>query len=164
MFDISSVDWFIWEDVDTAHVFRNNDLVKMTENEFAAFAITAPGRAHIVLPLGRYGDATRTIEVITPCTVRELLTAIKEFYARPIESEQEISDVEDDGLGYLEDVMDKLRSGETPKMHELNGTAELRRPVPEGKRRHCLGDCRGLMRFEGISHEFLNVYQLVLGS
>lgn len=164
MFDPSSIDWFIWENVDTAHVFRNNDLVRMTDDDFLAFAITSAGRAHLVLPLGRYGDATRTIEVATPCTVRELLTAIKEFYARPIKSKQDISDVEDDGMGYLEDVLAKLQSGNVAKMYELNGTAEFRRPMPEGKRRHCLGDCQGLMRFEGISHEFMNVYQLILGS
>ena len=109
MFDTSSIDWFIWEDVETAHVYRNNTCEQMSEDDFSALAIATPGEAKIIVEVGRYADTTRIVRVPTPCTIRALLTAIKDFYSTPIKTPCAISQIDDDGSGYKTDVLEKLR-------------------------------------------------------
>lgn len=164
MFDISSLDWFIWEDVDTAHVYRNESIVKMTEDDWLSLAINTPGEAELIFEVGRYADNTLKTKVVTPCTVRDLLAVIKDFYSRPIRTLGEISDMEDDCMGYMKGVKDKLRQGIKPMLCELNGTPEYLDIFPLQGRRNTFAHCNGLMRFEGLKYTGSNTYQVVLGS
>lgn len=164
MFDISSLDWFIWEDVETAHVFRDDTIEKLTNDDWLSLAIKTPGEAELIFEVGRYAENILKTKVATPCTVRDLLVVIKDFYSTPIKSLSYISDMEDDGFGYMKDVKDKLKRGMQPMLCELNGTPQYLEISPFQGRRHCLGHCNGLMRFEGINFVGSNTYKVVLGS
>lgn len=162
---LSDIDWFIWEPVETAHIFEGDDLLPLRPEHWDACALRARHSffAHIVVEVGRGADVKSVVRVPEVCTVRELLTAIHKFYMSAIPNEDAIADVSDDNCEYKDNVVQALRAGHTPRMYELNGSMGYVTPSVPGYRRHPMS-CIGLVRFGNIYRLSNDVFELSMGS
>ena len=172
--DGHSVDWFIMEEIDTAHVCRSDVVLPMKDyDSYFSASVTLPmvrgiqtDDIELHVPVTRFGHATRTITIPRDerLDVRGLLGRIHAFYATPITA-LDIADRADDGIdSYLADVRKKLSSGERAVWVDLLGQSKYR-PGRDGgsteNRREGLR-CSGLIVFEGV--EGRDKLVLVLGS
>lgn len=164
MIDLSDIDWFIWEDVETAHIFEGDEAVPMRNEHWNSIAIAKDhwATANIIVGVGRSERALRVLKVDTPCTVRVLITKIHDFYATPITQEL-LDDAEYDSWDYKKQVEERMKKGEIVNTYELNGSTYVFND--EQNCRRCPLLCSGNVRFEGVSYDPRhNVHFLHLGS
>lgn len=144
--------WTIAEDLPAVkELDADHEIIEMSEDRWNSIAIPSclggDEYAHIVVGVGRYGSVKKFVRVQLPCTTRDLLTAIHDFYKRPM-SEDEILEVEDDVFGHRNRCLERVRRGEIVKTSDLSG----------GYNRE------GLIHFEGVRSISCDIYGLCLGS
>lgn len=139
--------WIIWritDPVETALYYSEDDdeCVPLRDDMWEATALPNnwEGYAHIVAHVGRCRGYKHMIRVKTPCTNRELLTAIYDFYNEPI---QTVEDYNDDGWDLRDEAIERLQAGEVVRRGDLNGNNS---------------------RYEGVRHMYEDIYRLLLGS
>lgn len=102
-FDLKSIDWFVWESVESAHKLvpahpggpsGDTKAVPLTEADWESVAIAAPeppmrpqGLAVLGAPLGFKCATSAMLVMWRPCTVRRLLMATHNFYTSPATAE-----------------------------------------------------------------------------
>lgn len=167
MVRLFDIDWFVWEPIDSAHVYNTESLEPMTAEDLESDAGIKGenGRAFIIMPVGRFCAHKELIRINAPCTVKQLLEHVYDFYNTPIVSMDYVAQMDDDGCGYWSRAMEKLGKGDSVRMVDLNGLSDYGGIVDvEGGRRHCLIHCNGSVRFEGLEQVQQDLYELRLGS
>ena len=148
--------WTVAEELSAVQAFdADHEIIEMTEERWNSIAI--PGGplhdfgheeyAHVVVGVGRFSPVKKIVTVQLPCTTRDLLTAIHDFYKRPL-TEAEILDIPDDGIGHHARCLERVRRGDVVKTSDLSG----------GYNRE------GRIYFEGVRHLSCDIYELRLGS
>jgi len=142
-----SVSWTTREDVDSAALIDSDGrVVDVPEDLWNSIVVpqTPSGTAHVLVHLGRWGLYNRSITLSAPCTLRNVLTCLHDFYRSRILDEKSIEDLEDDDVfDYKVRVVERLRTGENPANIELMGDR---------------------VYFEGVHHVKGDVYEIELGS
>lgn len=148
--------WTIAEDLAEVKAFDEESvIIEMTDERWDSIAI--PGGplhalgmkeyAHVIIGVGRFEPVKKIVTVRLPCTTRELLTAIHEFYKRPM-TEAEILEVPDDVCGHHAQCLERVRRQEVVKTSDLNGGHNK----------------EGRIYFEGVLALADDIYELRLGS
>lgn len=136
---MANVNWRICEAVDTAETTDGDPL---SEDEWDTIAIRKgylSKHAFIVIPYERGGlTSTAMLRVNTPCTTRELITAVHDYYAEPITSVDEY----DDSWDLRADAIQRLSEGKVVKRADLIGS----------------------LFFEGVRQLYGDIYLLLTGS
>jgi hypothetical protein len=172
------LDWFVWEPVDSAHVVGALSRRPIDDARLDTIAVPAGMPSALRVPFGRYGEAHKVVRINPPCTTRDLLTLIRSVYAKPatatdIEAVRIAKGVDggnrDDD--YTRAAVESLADGRSvqlvdlggysyyapyeleqgPIINELTGLARPEATLNWPTRRHPLGDCMGMVRFEGLS-------------
>jgi hypothetical protein len=170
---LSCVDWFIYEPVETMKMFddENGGQVDPEQAHWDTIPLDWPADQpmRILLPLTRYQEVSHVITVPAPCTMKQILTSIYEFYQGPIEI-SELHALKSKAAfpnHYLEDggsVWQMLDEGKTVRRFNLLGSTELFMGPAEGQRR-CGLDCSGLVRMDVLSERQPDgTVHLILGS
>ena len=175
------LDWFVWEPVESAHIVDTAFRRPIDDARLSAIAVPAGMPTALRVPFGRYAEAHKVVRIRPPCTTRDLLTLLSDFYTRPATA----ADVEavraakggDDGSKddeYTRFALEELAAGRVVKLvdlcgssnysfhrldegpligaviSEVTGLARLEATLDWPARRHPLGDCMGMVRFEGF--------------
>jgi hypothetical protein len=168
---MTNIDWFTWEPVESAHIIDDDrNLRHMNDSDLDTLVFAGQGSLKMHVPIGRAGSRDATITLHQPCTRRDVLTAIHEFYTKParIEDVRLANKPEYQCLvaSYCERTEKGIRDGETPTLLDLMGVANyggcemfdlmdfegnpLPKPTMFGKTRRDWMMCTGLVRFEGL--------------
>ncbi|MEW5310250.1 MAG: hypothetical protein WDW38_002066 [Sanguina aurantia] len=177
-------DWFLWEPVATMHVASESIPPQPLSAEHWDAQITLPSvnaadtTMKLFLPVERHGFQCRSIRLPVELTVRELFTAIHAFYATPVAANDlfGLSDPEfskrmlcnDMFVDYVKQARAALAAGKRVTWSDLLGPRDVlfQEDIPyscEAANRRDPFECRGLVRYEGITQRRNRVY-LVLGS
>ncbi len=158
--DGSSLDWFVWEPVDTAHVLRAGACRPLPERYWAA-PVTMVAvldeldervsfDTFVHAPVSRFGVQTRPIRIPrsdAPLTVRAFLAALHAFYDSPI-TEADLAGL-DPQCDYVQDARAALREGKRVTWVDCIGNKKYGGNAwKTGRRDPFL--CCGLVRYEGV--------------
>jgi hypothetical protein len=182
---MTDIDWFVWEPLNSAHIYNTDeaDAVPMERAQFDEIVFAGSGTARIRVPVGRYAKTVFDVHVPLPCTRRDILSAIHEFYMRPV-THDHVRILRAAGADdpYLKSVVEALDADGDPRFVDFNGstnygiseTLQLRamdgsllpKPALDGDaRRHPLAHCTGAVRFEGLrGDDASHMYDMLLGS
>lgn len=147
--------WTIAEELSDVKAFdEDSEIIEMTDHHWNSIAIPKTIHdveyqeyAHIVVGVGRFEPVKKIVTVRLPCTTRDLLTAIHDFYKRPM-TEAEILEIPDDGIGHHAQCLERVSRGEVVKTSDLNGGHNN----------------EGRIFFEGVLALADDIYELRLGS
>ncbi len=158
-----SIDWFVWESVDTTHVFKDDVLKPITMAHLDAMLTSTV--SELSVPVSRHGETSRTIDCSKCKNVRQLLMTIYAFYQTVID-EADIGDATGTD-GYIEDVRANLKKGlvKVTRTNLIGSTEYMHgnEMIPTEDRRSCFS-CSGLVRYEGITDNGNGNMVLTLGS
>jgi len=146
-----SIDWFVWESVDTAHVYTDDVLKPMSQSHMDAKLTSTV--FELSVPVARYGTAYRTIDCSKCENVGQLLSTIHAFYKTVIGDADIVDRIADVNAGmddYLKDVRANLSKGVVVTWANLIGSSEYMKGDETTKDRRCSLSCSGLVRYEGI--------------
>lgn len=154
------LDWFIWEDVDTAYAGPDPLTEKMYKCNVSWGSKLLYTSIKLEVPISRRNDYTTFITIPARCTVRELLTLIHTFYASSV-TLKDLIDLDDD-TDYFKNAIDRLNKGENVTWLDLVGSKMYFGEFGE-YRRHPFS-CSGLVRLEGFQQIGDGVFYMQLGS
>jgi hypothetical protein len=160
--DQKVIDWFVWEPVDTAQLLNEDGAAHpFTPAHMESVALSGEGSCTLSLPVSRYSETTREISLQLPCTIKQLLDAIHQFYATQIPVNDELKDIEKNQ--YKDNV---LKNGATATWLDLIGSRFVGPDdgIVDPNVRRSPFMCNGLVRFEGLDKVSETVYTLVNGS
>jgi hypothetical protein len=188
--DKTSIDWWIWEPLETAHVTSQYDFPKLlTQAHWDApvrfpsgfSSINRNDTVELHVPLDRYSEVSRKISIPTDINVRQLLEAIRAFYDRDVEL-SDLTEHDPKGGPYTEAAIDDLKCGKKVTWVHLMGCPEYMDPselMPpdlaelwrannnfnpaETTHRRDPFSCSGLVRYEGL-RLYAGKLMLCLGS
>lgn len=168
--DDSWIDWFIWESLDTVHIFNNKDEPILMSDEYWNAQVLIPcvklNQFKLHVPIERFGNRTKCIIIPltdTPITVRTLLTTIFNFYDTPVINTD--LDELDPNCDYVKDAYKNLCENKCVTWMDLIGSRSYFDTTLKSRRNpfHCCG----LVRYEGINMIKVNneyIFDLLLGS
>jgi hypothetical protein len=133
--NLRCVDWFIYEPIDTIKLFddENGKLIDPEQAHWDTIPLEWPAEKpmRIQLPVGCAASPVCT--VAPPCTMRNVLQSIYDFYQTPLTKR----DLHDLGITLDQSVRERLREEHPPRRLHLQGSTELfGPPPPAGMRRH----------------------------
>lgn len=182
---MTDIDYLVWEPVESAHIYTSTDgaAVPMNDAQLDEVVLTGSGTLRVRVPVGRYCETVFDVHVTLPCTRRDVLGAIHEFYMRPVTHDHvRILKAAGADDSYVKNVVERLDSGGDPKFVDFNGStnygiaASLHLCAKDGSllptpslygeaRRHPLVHCSGSVRFEGLrGDDASNMYDMMMGS
>lgn len=187
---VDDLDWFVWEPVESAHIVDADSRRPIDDARRGAIAVPAGMPTALRVPFGRYAEAHKVVRIRPPCTTLDLMSLIRDVYARPattadveaVRTAKGVAKGDDDGDGdngkdddYTRAALEALAAGRPVKLVDLCGrscysvhrldegpvtgevisevTGLVRRESTLNwpSRRHPLGDCMGMVRFEGVA-------------
>ena len=166
VYDLSDIDWYIWEPVDTAHICEGDRLIPLNEDHWNSVVLeSSTGCARIVLEVGRDDCIKRVIKLKTPSTIRDVLCGIHAFYSTAVR-QCDLDELEEEYCEYKNSAEERMRCGEVVRMHELNGSPIYLGPKDKPEIRRHPFECCGYVRFEGLEEdpEYYDKYNICLGS
>jgi hypothetical protein len=135
--NLENVDWWIYEPIDTMKLFNDDaDTVDPEQAHWDTIPLEWPADEpmRIQLPVGC--NVCPVCTVPAPCTLRNILQSIYDFYQVPITT----CDLDDLGIKLDRRTKDRLHEVHPPRRFHLQGSTELKfgMNAPEGERRHPL--------------------------
>jgi len=174
---MDDVDWFLWEPVESAHIFTDDSLEKLSKERLDEIIVPKHTSASAPLgdkelciraPVGRYNSATFEVRVPLPATRGQILRALWDFYRRPVTPDvlQVMRRAGAMDSDYAHSAQRRLDAGKTVTLLELCGSAnDCSSMLATETRRDPLNDCMGAVRFEGLQGDASTcTYDLVVGS
>jgi hypothetical protein len=152
---LSSIDWFVWEDPESAHT---TNTVQIPENIWNL--VIFEDMINLKVPISRYYENKTYIEILGPITLKKFITEIYEFYKTEL-TKEDFDEINDPCDRYYEYAYKNCVNGNKVTYLDLIGSSDGNFNGPE--RRHPFS-CNGLVRFEGIKFKRPNVYKLIMGS
>jgi hypothetical protein len=168
---LSCVDWFIYEPIETIKLFDNKNGGQVDPEQIHWDTIPLKWRADkpmriqlpvIMVSVLPFQQVSHVITVPAPCTMKQILTSIYEFYQSPVEV-SELDDLKSKTSGAVGSfnrelgclakgsrVWEMVREGKPVQRFDLLGSTKLFKEPEEGQRR-CGLFCTGFVRFEGLS-------------
>ncbi|KAG2424940.1 hypothetical protein HXX76_014098 [Chlamydomonas incerta] len=145
----SFIDWFIYEDPDTAFV----DGKPLTEEHFSA-VVTSIHSDTLMLNVRRFAEVYLPVNLPpSPFTVRQLLGTIYAFYTSPIRPEMLLKTMDTESPAPTDkrfsEVVKRMCAGEKPKWIDLMGDVL---PIFESGQRRLSLLCSGRVCMESISN------------
>ena len=132
------------------------------------------GSIKLILEAQRHGEYTKTIELPTPVTLRQFVTAVANFYQHPLtadEIEEVRSRVPEDVLNYKSCVLERAAAGKEVHWCEVMGSPPTGRGAFQCWGESAVNDihrcplfCNGLVRFEGVRRTESGEWEVSLGS
>jgi hypothetical protein len=158
------IDWFVYEPVSTAWVtFEDVKPGHKMTKEYLSTLVTFPTHKNTIelrLPVQRFGEVTRTIELPKQITISEILKRIHSFYDTPITWKDIPNSSED---GYVIDALKNMCQNKRVTWLNLIGS-KVPFPKPtKGVRRSSLS-CSGAVCFEEIRKNRNGSFEIFLGS
>lgn len=155
---LDKIDWFVWEPVETAHIFEDDGCHPMTEEEFNTVVSERP--IFLKVPTSRYKMHHHVLEIDNILiTCRQFLSTIREFYMSPI-TKYDIA--YDDHSSYAAEARENIKKGRHVRRLDLIGSDfDLEE---ESLKRRSTFSCSGAVRFEGVKKIRNSLYEMVVGS
>ncbi len=154
-----NIDWFIWEDPNTAHIYTEVDVIPIPDKLWNTIIFNTNEMITIILPTSKSEQSKFRLKMFGPLTLKKVIKNIYDFYKLEIH-EDEFDEIDNDGY-YFKIAYEKFYRGEKVTYLDFLGTTKISN---NGHERRCPFSCSGLVRFEGFEEIGHNVYKIILGT
>lgn len=161
---LSKIDWLVWEEPNTAHLYTEVDVVPIPEKLWNVIIFNTTDMISLKVPISRYGENKTFIKMFGPITLKKFIKKIHKFYKIELIKE-DFKIINDQGDIYYKNAYNNYLKGKKVTYLDLIGIPDIGSDGTfKGPERRHPFSCNGLVRFEGIEIKRHNVYKLVMGS